>query len=113
MALGAYAHTFFGARKLEKRNHALSHELRSYWPAKQRLKILGAKRKVLFDLNNTHAIFPAFCLHRQNIMRTVLVESDVNLIRFNLPKSLNAASQMTLQGISRETSENVDEPVIT
>ena len=68
--------------------------------------------RILLDLNNANFIFPAFRLNRQYIMNAAFINADINFVSFHLPHVGNRSSQMILERVTRQPSENIDKSVV-
>src|ERR1035437_805911 len=86
--------------EFEKRDDSFIHELSGYGPADQQGKLGCADREILLDLYNAEFVFATFRLNGENVMRPLLVHSDVNLIGLDLAHVRNGSAQVVLERIA-------------
>lgn len=111
MSFGGDTDTFLGLHKLEERDDAARHELRPDRPAVESGKVLSAQSEILLDLHHAHPVLSPLGLHREHVMRAVAVEADIDFVGFDLPEPFDPAPEMTLQRVSRQAGEDIDEAV--
>jgi len=85
MLLRRDADSFLSLHEFKQDNRLVVHELGCYRAANRVGEFLGAGCKILFNLHGSDSVGSAFGLHRKDIVNAVLVDSDIDLISFNLP----------------------------
>lgn len=76
-------------------------------------KLFCAHGEVLKNLNCAQTIVPSLCLHRNDVVHTVLVYPDIHFVRFGLPDLSHRGSEMTLQGVACNSQKNVQEAIVS
>jgi len=87
-------------------------KLRGNRPTYQCGKFFGATSQVLLRLNHCKLIFPTLRLHRNYILNTLPVDSDVYFVDLNLADALNCCAHVALERIGRHSEKDIDQAVI-
>ena len=76
-------------------------------------KLFLTKRHILFYLDDANLVSLAFRLHRKDIVRPFIVQSNINFISLNLTNATHCCTQVILDGITSNTGKDVDKPVVS
>lgn len=99
-------------RQFEQRHHLAGHELRGDSPAAQTRELLLDEADVLGRLNDADPILSPLGLHRNDVVTTVLVETDAEFVDLDLARSFDRRPKMVLKAAGGQPEEDVDQPRI-
>ena len=97
MFLGTDPNALGSLFELEENNDSVGNKLRSDGPANKVGKLMLTSTQILFNLDDAHSVGPALGLNWEYIMRPLLVQSDINLIDFNLSHVRDGGAKMVLE----------------
>src|SRR5690606_2615051 len=98
--------------ELEQSYYPIGHELRCDRAAAHSGKLLLGETYILCGLNDPDLSLSAFRLNRNDIVTSVLVETDIEFVDLNLPNSFHRGSQVILEAIRGQSEESVDQSVV-
>lgn len=101
-----------GKSQFKHCNALIFHELRRNQAANQVGKLPAAVKVILLCLNGSKLVASSFCLHGNDILRSVPVQANVNLVDFQLSDFFHVCTQMILKRISGDAEENIDQTVV-
>ncbi len=97
MFLGGDGDSAFALLKLEQSDQVVAHELCADRTTDQGTKLGGAERDILFDLHDAQLIPATLRLDGKYVVGSSPVDSNVNLISFDLSDSWDAGPEMALE----------------
>ena len=83
-------------RQLEKSNQIVRDKLSGNGPTDEIREFLGTALNVLASLNHSEAVGPSFGLYWNHKLRALLVDTNINLIDFDLANTSHSCTQMIL-----------------
>ncbi len=86
--------------QLKQSNDILSHELGCYCAATDTGKILFDKSYILRCLHNTNLILATLGLNGNNVVTASFIDTNVELIDFDLANVLHCSAKMVLKAVS-------------
>jgi hypothetical protein len=99
--------------ELEQCDYVVCHELRGDWTTRQRGELLTAARDVLQRLNRSKFIRAALRLNGHDELLAVPIDSNIDLVDFNLTHFFDCGAKMTLERVCRDAEEDVYQSVVS
>ena len=98
--------------QFEHGNFSFRHELDGYRTAKKVWKTFLTPSDVLNRLDDAMLVVTAFCLHRNDELAPVFVDSHIDLVDFNLPDVGDFRPKMVLERIGSNSEKQVDQTIV-
>jgi len=99
--------------KFEKSYYVIFHKLGRNRPTNQSRKFRLTAGNILSRLHWRKLVGTTLGLYGNYKVSAISIQTDVNLIDFDLPHASNLRTQVILQGICGQTEENIDEAVVS
>jgi len=93
----------------EERDLLAADELRGDGAADAVGELRRAHGDVLLDLHDAVAVVATLRLHRENVVRALAVDADVDLVGLDLADVADLGAQVALQRVARDAQEDVDQ----
>jgi hypothetical protein len=105
MSFRGDADTFIALLKLEPSDQIVLHGLRGKWTTDEHGKAMRAQGNIVLDLHNSDLVTRAFCLYREDVLRSSAVDADRYLVRLHLAHIRHGRPQVVVQRVAARQRE--------